>query len=302
MAKAQPAPDPRIPSADRLPGAAPRDRSQDAIERVRFTTSHPFDAHEELFRAIADSRTVCESLHLPVQSGSDRLLRAMRRGYTRESYLAQIARLRALVPEVALSTDIIVGFPGETEADFEATCALMERVRYDSAFVFKYSPRPGTEAAGWPDDVPQPVRERRNRVILELQGRISREKLATSVGGEVEVLVEERNRRGQLSGKNRGNTTVVFDGPDPLIGELTVPRDARHRDDDDRRAGGPRRARLSSSPFLYDPLRRRLRFRKWRFSPSPTRRRRSTSRTSLSMLSTRSGPCESVWARARLTV
>jgi tRNA-2-methylthio-N6-dimethylallyladenosine synthase len=151
----------------------------------------------------------------------------MRRGYTRESYLAQIDRLRALVPEVALSTDIIVGFPGETEADFEATCALMERVRYESAFVFKYSPRPGTEAAGWPDDVPQPVREHRNQVILELQGRISREKLATSVGGEVEVLVEERNRRGQLSGKNRGNTTVVFDGPDPLIGELVTVRVTR---------------------------------------------------------------------------
>ena len=120
-----------------------------------------------------------------------------------------------------------MGFPGETEADFEATCALMERVRYDSAFVFKYSPRPGTEAAGWPDDVPQPVRERRNQVILELQGRISREKLETSVGGEVEVLVEERNRRGQLSGKNRGNTTVVFDGPDALIGELVTVRVTR---------------------------------------------------------------------------
>ena len=106
----------------------------------------------------------------------------MRRGYTAESYLAQIARLRALVPHVALSTDIIVGFPGETEADFEATCALMERVRYDSAFVFKYSPRPGTEAAGWPDDVPQPVKERRNQAILELQARISREKLETWVG------------------------------------------------------------------------------------------------------------------------
>ncbi len=140
-----------------------------SIDRVRFTTSHPFDAHEELFRAMAECRAVCEFLHLPVQSGSDRILRAMRRGYTVESYLAQIARLRALVPDVALSTDIIVGFPGETEADFEATCALMERVRYDSAFVFKYSPRPGTEAAGWPDDVPQPDKERRNQTILELQ-------------------------------------------------------------------------------------------------------------------------------------
>ena len=153
-----------------------------SIERVRFTTSHPFDAHEELFRAMAECRSVCEYLHLPVQSGSDRILRAMRRGYTVESYLAQIARLRALVPHVALSTDIIVGFPGETEADFEATRALMDRVRYDSAFVFKYSPRPGTEAAGWIDDVPQTVKERRNQAILELQARISREQLETWVG------------------------------------------------------------------------------------------------------------------------
>ena len=201
-----------------------------SIERVRFTTSHPFDAHEELFRAMAECRSVCEYLHLPVQSGSDRILRAMRRGYTVESYLEQIARLRALVPHVALSTDIIVGFPGETEADFEATRALMDRVRYDSAFVFKYSPRPGTEAAGWIDDVPQTVKERRNQAILELQARISREQLETWVGREVEVLVEERNRRGQLMGKNRRNTTVVVDGPDVLIGELVLARVARVTD------------------------------------------------------------------------
>jgi tRNA-2-methylthio-N6-dimethylallyladenosine synthase len=195
-----------------------------SIERVRFTTSHPFDAHEELFLAMAECRSVCEFLHLPVQSGSDRLLRAMRRGYTVEAYLAKLARLRELVPDVALSTDVIVGFPGETEADFEATQALMERARYDSAFVFKYSPRPGTEAAGWVDDVPQPVKERRNQVVLELQARISREKLGAWVGREVEVLVEERNRRGQLTGKSRRNTTVVFDGPDALIGELATVR------------------------------------------------------------------------------
>ncbi|MGH7359365.1 MAG: MiaB/RimO family radical SAM methylthiotransferase, partial [Candidatus Rokuibacteriota bacterium] len=198
-----------------------------SIERVRFTTSHPFDAHEELFRAMADCRSACEFLHLPVQSGSDRMLRAMRRGYTVDAYLAKLERLRGLVPDVALSTDIIVGFPGETEADFEATCALMERVRYDSAFVFKYSPRPGTEAAGWPDDVPQPVKERRNQAVLELQGRISRETLDTWVGRDVEVLVEERNRRGQLTGKNRRNTTVVLDGPDALVGALVPVRVGR---------------------------------------------------------------------------
>ena len=197
------------------------------IERIRFTTSHPFDAHDELFQAMAECRSVCPFLHLPVQSGSDRVLRAMRRGYTAEGYLTRIARVRELVPDVALSTDIIVGFPGETDVDFEATCDLMERVRYDGAFVFKYSPRPGTEAAGWPDDVPQPVKERRNQVVLELQARISREKLEAWIGREVEVLVEERNRRGQLTGKSRGNTTVVLEGPDALIGEMVTVRVGR---------------------------------------------------------------------------
>jgi tRNA-2-methylthio-N6-dimethylallyladenosine synthase len=191
-----------------------------SIDRVRFTTSHPFDAHEELFQAMAECPAVCEFLHLPVQSGSDGVLRAMRRGYTVQRYLGQIGRLRELVPGVALSTDIIVGFPGETEADFDATCDLMERVRYDSAFVFKYSPRPGTEAAGWRDDVPQPVKERRNQAVLALQERISRDKLEAKVGAEIEVLVEERNRRGQLTGKSRTNTTVVLEGPDALIGQL----------------------------------------------------------------------------------
>jgi tRNA-2-methylthio-N6-dimethylallyladenosine synthase len=201
-----------------------------SIERVRFTTSHPFDAHDELFRAMAECRTICEFLHLPVQSGSDRMLRAMRRGYTAEGYLSQLARLRAAVPHVALSTDIIVGFPGETEADFEETCALMERVRYDSAFVFKYSPRPGTEAAGWADDVPQPVKERRNQAVLELQARISRQHLETWIGREVQVLVEERNRRGQLTGKTRQNTTAVVEGADALIGELVLVRVTRVTD------------------------------------------------------------------------
>jgi tRNA-2-methylthio-N6-dimethylallyladenosine synthase len=198
-----------------------------SIDRIRFTTSHPFDAHDELFRAMDECPAVCEFLHLPVQSGSDRVLRAMRRGYTAETYLGQIARLRARVPNVALSTDIIVGFPGETDADFDATWALMESVRYDSAFVFKYSPRPGTEAASWPDDVAQAVKERRNQAILELQSRISREKLEAWIGREVEVLVEERNRRAQLTGKSRSNTTVVLEGSDSLIGELVPIRVAR---------------------------------------------------------------------------
>ena len=195
-----------------------------AIPWVKFTTSHPFDAHERLFRAMAECRSVCEFLHLPVQSGSDRLLRAMRRGYTVESYLAKVARLRELCPDVSLSTDIIVGFPGETDEEFEATLALMERVRYDSAFIFKYSPRPGTEAARWVDDVPRQVKEARNQAALAVQERISREKLERWVGREVSVLIEERNRRGQLAGHTRGHLNVVCDGPDASIGELATVR------------------------------------------------------------------------------
>ncbi len=191
-----------------------------AIARLRFTTSHPFDAHEELFRAMAGSRSVCEYLHLPVQSGSDRVLRAMRRGYTVDAYRAKVTRLRELVPQVALSTDVIVGFPGETDADFDATAALMAEIAYDSAFLFKYSPRPGTEAAGWADDVPRAVKERRLEALLALQAEISRRKLERWVGREVEVLVEERNRRGQLAGHSRGNVNVVCEGPDSAIGEL----------------------------------------------------------------------------------
>jgi tRNA-2-methylthio-N6-dimethylallyladenosine synthase len=195
-----------------------------SIERVKFTTSHPFDAHEELFRAMADCRSVCEFLHLPVQSGSDRMLRAMRRGYTVESYTAKVTRLRALVPGVALSTDIIVGFPGEMESDFEATAALMAAIEFDSAFVFKYSSRPGTEAATWADDVPRAVKEARNQAILALQAGISRRKLERWIDREVEVLVEERNRRGQLAGHTRTNVNAVCEGPDSRIGELVPVR------------------------------------------------------------------------------
>jgi tRNA-2-methylthio-N6-dimethylallyladenosine synthase len=173
---------------------------------------------------MAACRAVCEFLHLPVQSGSDRVLRAMRRGYTVAGYLDQVARLRALVPTVALTTDIIVGFPGETEADFEATRALMAEVEYDSAFVFKYSPRPGTAAAGLPDDVPRAVKEARNQALLALQSAISARKLGRLVGREVEMLVEGRNRRGQLTGHTRANATVVCEGPDDWIGELVPVR------------------------------------------------------------------------------
>jgi tRNA-2-methylthio-N6-dimethylallyladenosine synthase len=195
-----------------------------SIPWVKFTTSHPFDAHERLFLAMAECRSVCEFLHLPVQSGSNRLLRAMRRGYTVEAYRAKVRRLRELVSDIVLSTDIIVGFPGETDDDFEATRALMAEIRYDNAFIFKYSPRPGTEAAGWADDVPRPVKEARHQELLALQQKISREKLERWIGRDVQVLIEERNRRGQLAGHTRGHLNVVCEGPDACLGELVSVR------------------------------------------------------------------------------
>jgi tRNA-2-methylthio-N6-dimethylallyladenosine synthase len=198
--------------------------SKTSIPWVKFTTSHPFDAHERLFRAMAECPPVCEYLHLPVQSGSNRILKAMRRGYTVEAYLAKVKRLRELVPDVALSTDIIVGFPGETDEEFEATRALMAEIQYDSVFTFKYSPRPGTEAARWADDVPRAVKEARHQALLALQQRISREKLERWMGREVLVLIEERNRRGQLAGHTRGHLNVVCDGHEACIGELVTVR------------------------------------------------------------------------------
>jgi tRNA-2-methylthio-N6-dimethylallyladenosine synthase len=198
-----------------------------SIERVRFTTSHPFDAHEELFRAMRECPSVCEALHLPVQSGSNRVLRAMRRGYTLEAYRARVDRLRELVPEVTLSTDIIVGFPGETDEDFRATRELMAAVQYDQAFIFKYSPRPGTVAARGTDDVPRPVKEARLQELLALQQAISRQKLGRLVGQAVDVLVEGKNRRGQLTGHTRGNVNVVVGGPDAWIGETLTVRVSR---------------------------------------------------------------------------
>ena len=191
--------------------------------RLRFTTSHPFDAHERLFEAIRDCPSVCEWLHLPVQSGSNRILRAMRRGYTAEAYLKKIERLRQLVPDVGLSTDIIVGFPGETEADVEATAHLMRQVRYDNAYIFKYSPRPGTDAAAREDDVPRPVKEERHQALLALQDGVCRATHEALVGREVDLLIEEPGRfEGQWFGRTRGHHGVIIESPDDLLGR-TVP-------------------------------------------------------------------------------
>jgi tRNA-2-methylthio-N6-dimethylallyladenosine synthase len=187
------------------------------IARLRFTSSHPSGCTAELAAAMSGIGAVCPHLHLPLQSGSDAVLARMRRGYTAAEYLAAVGRLRAVVPSLAVTTDIIVGFPGETEADFEETRRVMETAGFDNAFVFKYSPRPGTPAAAWADDVTEEQKMRRNQVLLEDQDRRSLRINEGFTGQAVEVLAEGESLRNadRWSGRTGGNKIVVFE-PDGI--------------------------------------------------------------------------------------
>jgi len=186
----------------------------DGVERIRFTSPHPKDFREPVIAAIAECDAVCEQVHLPLQSGSSRILKAMRRTYTRERYVALAAKLRDAIPDLALGTDVIVGFPGETEDDFRQTLEVVEEVRYDSAFTFVYSPRHGTEAAALPDQVPHEVKVARMERLVEAVQRIARERNRERVGRVEEVLVEGPSRTDPslLRGRTRRNTTVNFTG------------------------------------------------------------------------------------------
>ena len=186
----------------------------DGIERIRFTSPHPKDFREPVIAAIAECPSVCEHVHLPLQSGSSRVLRSMRRTYDGERYLRLVQRLRAAVPDLALGTDLIVGFPGETDADFEETIALVEEVRFDSAFTFIYSPRAGTEAAAMPEQVPDAVKHTRLETLVDTVQRIAGERNAERIGQVEEVLVEGESRTDAslLRGRTRRNTTVNFAG------------------------------------------------------------------------------------------
>lgn len=186
----------------------------EGIERVRFTSPHPKDFRAPVIAALAECATVCEHVHLPLQSGSPRLLKAMRRTYDRDRYLALVGRLRAAVPDLALGTDLIVGFPGETEDDFAQTLEVVEHVRYDSAFTFIFSPRRGTEAADLPDPVPDDVKHERLERLVEVVQRIAAERNAERVGRVEEVLVEgpSRTDAAVLRGRTRRNTMVNFGG------------------------------------------------------------------------------------------
>lgn len=191
------------------------------IERIRFASPHPRHVNARLVDAIRSIPQVCKHLHLPVQSGSSEVLRAMRRRYTREQYVDLVAQVRAGVPDISLSTDMIVGFPGETEADFERTLSLVDSVRFASMFSFKYSPRPNTLAdKRMPDDVPEAEKNRRLQALQQLQKRIQTELHEAAVGREFDVLVDSssRKRDWELSGRTTGNTVVNFPGRPDWLG------------------------------------------------------------------------------------
>jgi tRNA-2-methylthio-N6-dimethylallyladenosine synthase len=188
--------------------------SVDGVERIRYTSPHPKDMREDVIRAHAELASLCEHIHLPLQSGSSRILKAMRRTYDRSRYLDRVAMIREHVPDAALTTDIIVGFPGETEEDFQATLDVVEEVRYDSAFTFIFSPRRGTEAADLGDQLPHAVKRERMERLVEAVQRNAAERAQRFVGRTMEVLVEGPSRTdpAKLRGRTRHNKTVNFTG------------------------------------------------------------------------------------------
>jgi tRNA-2-methylthio-N6-dimethylallyladenosine synthase len=196
------------------------------IARLRFTSPHPSDMSDRAVEAIAACAKVMPQVHLPLQSGSDAVLARMRRVYTMGEYETLVGKLRAAVPGLALSTDLIVGFPGETVQDFEATLSAMERIRFDSAFLFKYSPRPGAKSAAWEDDVTDEEKTRRITALIDLQKRHSLERNLALVGGSVEVLVEGPTRRhpGHWFGKTEQFKTAIFPHTVERVGDLVTLR------------------------------------------------------------------------------
>jgi tRNA-2-methylthio-N6-dimethylallyladenosine synthase len=193
----------------------------EGLERVRFMTSHPVDITLELMHAIRDLPSVCEFVHFPLQAGSDRILKKMHRIYTIEQYLEKVSLLRNLVPKVSLGTDIIVGFPTETEEEFQMTYDLFKEIRYSVGFLFAYSARQGTPAFRWKDDIPEEVKQDRLQRLLTLYHEICAEERATLLGSQMEVLVERRNKDGKhLKGRSRCWKSVIFPGEDSLIGTL----------------------------------------------------------------------------------
>ncbi len=196
----------------------------DGVERIRFTTGHPRDLDDEIISAMAEIPQVCSALHLPVQSGSDRILSLMERGYTKEEYLEKVSLLRSRLGEIALSTDIIVGFPTESEADFEETLDVVERVRFEQIFSFKFSPRPGTPAADMEGQIPDEVKTERMSRLLELQKRIMGEICRKYEGTVQEVLLEEAKGEDTLIGRTDTNRWAEMKGGSELVGRIVRAR------------------------------------------------------------------------------
>jgi tRNA-2-methylthio-N6-dimethylallyladenosine synthase len=194
----------------------------DGLDRIRFTSPHPKGYGDDLVEAYARLPKLCESAHLPLQSGSDRILKAMHRGYTREKFLGIVEKLRRAKPGIGITTDIIVGFPGETEEDFELTLSLCNEVQFDNAYIFKYSQRRDTPAAEMPDQVPQTVREERNERLLNLVNEIAARKYDGFIGRQVEILVEGPSKKNaaRYTGRTRCNRIVLFDGSARHQGQL----------------------------------------------------------------------------------
>lgn len=191
------------------------------LERVRFMTSHPCDITLELMHAIRDLPSLCEFVHFPIQAGSDRILKKMHRIYNLEEYLHKVELLRKIVPGVSLGTDIIVGFPTETEEEFQMTYDVFKQIRFSVAFIFAYSARKGTPAFRWSDDIPEEVKQERLQRLMDLYQQIATEERAQMIGKEVEILVEKRNRdETQLKGRTRCWKKVIFIGDKELIGTL----------------------------------------------------------------------------------
>ncbi len=192
------------------------------IKRIRFTTSHPRDLSGEIIKAVAECDKVCEHFHLPVQAGSDRILKLMNRGYTKDRYLEMVQKVRETTPECSITTDIIVGFPGETEEDFQETLDLVEKARFDQAFTFIYSPRSGTQAAEIEVQVPQEVKIERFKKLVSLQSQICLEQNRKLVGKTLEIFVEgpSKKEKNILTGRTRTNKVVNFQGPRELINKM----------------------------------------------------------------------------------
>jgi tRNA-2-methylthio-N6-dimethylallyladenosine synthase len=194
----------------------------EGLERIRFTSPHPKGYGDDLVEAYARLPKLCESAHIPVQSGSDRLLKLMHRGYTRERFLGIIEKLRRARPDIGISTDIIVGFPGETDEDFEQTISLVREADFDQAFIFKYSQRRDTPAAEMPDQLPTRVKEERNERLIEVINEIAKQHYEKLIGRRMQILVEGPSKRNsaRMMGRTRCNKIVVFDGSDRHRGEL----------------------------------------------------------------------------------